>query len=611
MADNLILVTVKSKTIGSDNIYRDNNVKPSNVIIYDTPQQQAVDILNLATPIRFNTSTGLTYFSVRDNASTQKENRNIGIVYYQCTDNITTLAAGSADLVSLMVVKRRLETIANEVMLFQTSKIIGVIDVDGSNSRFQYLEDGDPNLVMYEVTQTPAQIVAAGISPIFNMNGYEYYVNDIVGNDATAEPGNPILPWATFDAAMIAAKLNINGVATIIVTGDRNSASNNAFAPYVNIEIRAAASLTITSYTASSSGDQVIFGEGYLILGAPMLLNTTFSGNIKVDVYNVSISDTSTGGFINQSTSSGSVDVTCGRFHTQCQATSYVVTGTTDKGSFIVKNNYIDQSFPASSGNTPNYGFVLINPGSLVAGDKYFTFYIAGGNSFASNEGVICLSAIDSTYNIKANINIDYDGSKTYPALNAILVCYNCTGGKITLKGTQNIITQGRNAIILNSAVTVYDYSNAYQINNINNFIILAGGTSYYTLYGKKLVGTHTSAINLGTTFTASNATNDFGTPTATAGTDTLHFKGGLKCTYTNTTAIGILVGGGNPNLVIDGGTVEMVNSNTLNDAISAATAQNIKVLGTGFVRGAVNSNITNTITGTNIIQDIGVTANI
>lgn len=607
MADNLILVTVKSKTIGSDNIYRDNNIKPSNIVTYSTPQQQAVDILNLATPIRYNPNTGLTYFSVRDNASTQKENRNVGIVYYTCTDSIATLAAGSADLVALTVVKRRLEVIASEIMLFQTSKIIGVIDVDGSNSRFQYLEDGDPNLVMYEVTQTPAQIVSAGISPIFNMNGWEFYVNDLVGNDATAEAGNPLLPWATFDAAM--TKATTYGQGTIIVTGDRIGSLANAFSPNINIEIRPAAQLYLTSYTASGSGNQVISGGGFLQINTTMLADSTFNGNITIDVWNIGIGQGNTGDtFINASTNNGVISIECDYLNNVSHHKLYTITGTTNEGKLIVKSKYTDS---VGGGSGPYISAFYINPSALIVGDKYFNFYIASGKSLASNEGVLTLSAIDSTYNINAELNLDYDGSQGSPGLNAILSCYNCTGGKIILKGTQNIITQGRNAIILNSAVTIYDYSNAYQINNINNFIILAGGTSYYTLYGKKLVGTHASAINVGLTFTSTNATVDFGTPTATAGTDTLHFKGGLKCTYTNTSAIGVLVGGGNPNLVIDGGTIEMVNSNTLNYAISAATAQNIKVLGTGFVRGAVNSNITNTITGTNIIQDAGVTANI
>jgi hypothetical protein len=53
-----------------------------------------------------------------------------------------------------------------------------------------------------------------------------------------------------------------------------------------------------------------------------------------------------------------------------------------------------------------------------------------------------------------------------------------------------------------------------------------------------------------------------------------------------------------------------MVNSNTTNDAIHAGSAQNYKILGTGFTRGVVNSNLTNTITGTNIVTDPGVKVN-
>jgi hypothetical protein len=111
--------------------------------------------------------------------------------------------------------------------------------------------------------------------------------------------------------------------------------------------------------------------------------------------------------------------------------------------------------------------------------------------------------------------------------------------------------------------------------------------------------------VILGGTFTSTSPTVDFGSVTGTAGTDTLHFKGGLKCTWLNNSAVGIAILNANPNLVIDGGTIEMVQSNTATSSIKGTT-QNMKVLGTGFVRGAVTG-MTNTITGTNIIQDAGV----
>ena len=185
--------------------------------------------------------------------------------------------------------------------------------------------------------------------------------------------------------------------------------------------------------------------------------------------------------------------------------------------------------------------------------------------------------------------------------------------GVITLKGINTIQSAGRHALILNSTITVFDYSNTYQQGtNIQEIATITGGACYYTLYGKHLSLTHTSGIFLGSAFTAANATQDFGTPTISAGgTDTLQFKGGLKCTYANNAAVGITVAGANPNLVIDGGSIEMTNSSSSNVAIYAAAATNMKVLGTGFTRGTVSVNLTNTITGTNIISDAGVVVNI
>lgn len=613
MADNLILVTVKTKTIGSDNIYRDNNIKPSNIVTYPMPQQQVVDILNLTTPIRYNTSNATTYFGVRDNASPQKENRNVGICYYTCTDTITTLANQSSGLVSLTVVKRRLEVIASEIMLFQTSKIIGTVDVDSvtGNSRFQYLEDGDPNLVMYEVTQTPAQIAASGINPVFSMNGYELYVNDIVGNDATAEFGNPLLPWATFDGAMTAAINATYFNVTIIITGGEQVPNNNAFHPNVNIEIRPAAELLINNYLASGSGNQSITGGGLLQLNAAILADSTYSGNIDINVLNIGVGGASAGGFINQSTFGGVIDVTCDYFLNACIGKTYSVTGTSNSGSLIINKKLFDGSFPGSTGHDAVISVFYINPSALITGDKFFKVKIEGGNSFASNEGVVCLANIDSTYNVDADINLDYNGSKNSPGLNAILSCYNCVGGVVNLRGTQYIITQGRCAVLVNSTISVYDYSNTYYTtSNPNPMIHLAGGVSLYTLYGKKFSNCISTlgSIVMGATFTSSSTTVDFGNVTGTAGIDTLHFKGGLKCTWLNNSAVGIAVLNANPNLVIDGGTIEMVQGNTATSSIKGTT-QNMKVLGTGFVRGAVTG-MTNTITGTNIIQDIGVTVN-
>lgn len=598
---NLILLNVSKRTVGSVGILN-GGINTNNVFTYSPTQQFALDILNLATPIRSNPD-GTTYFSTRNNASQQIDNRNVGITSWNCTDTLTTLASWSQDLIALTVVRRGIATINSEIMLFQTSKIIEVADIDGKTgyTRFEYTEDGEASLVTYEVTQTPAQLVTAGVSPVFNSDGYELYVNDIHGNDATAEFGNPLLPWATFDAAFAAAVTHAT-VANIIITGGTQTSTVNFAAHNINIEIKSDAILQFTTYSMTGVRNQIISGKGTLIANGQMLFVAAFAGVVTIDVGTFSAA--AAHGVLNQSTANGLAHVTCDYsiMGTACNYL-YAVTGTTNGGSFKTNIQHFDNTTGANRVNT-----FFINPSALVGGQKFFKFYIANGTSNSSNEGILCLSAIDGTYNIDAELNVVYLGNVGSPGLNAVLACISCTGGVVTLKGNQYIATNGKCAIILNSAVTVYDYSNTYHTTaTTESILILAGGTSLYTYYGKKLAtSTAAPAITVGATFLSASATTDFGTPTGTAGTDTLHFKGGLKNTYAANGAIGILVLT-SPNLVIDGGTIEMTNSNTLNDAISSAAPENIKVFGTGFVRGAVNANITNVITGTNIIQDAGV----
>lgn len=611
---NLISLNITKRTVGGESFIKNLFGGTKNSTSYSPAVTRGFDTKNIIGPIRNDGQN--TYFTTREWTGMETSSRIDHQISWISSDALSVIVGKSNNFVLLTVLfedEVRKVDMKSELMVFNINKMMtgmGLIpDPVNGGTIFQYIEEGNPNPIQYTVLETISQIIAQGIPPVVLMNGWEFYVNDLIGNDSTAQPGTPDMPYATFDAAMTAAKVNGQGV--IIITGDRIGNTNNAFSPFIDIEIKGEAEFILGAYVASGQGNQTIYGKGYLLLSSDMTADATFSGEIKIDVGRLSVGQSNTQAFVNNTTTTGSIDVSCDYFHTAAPSVVYSVTGTAPKGSFIVRNQYVDGSWPGSGGNTPCIGTILINPTTTSVGNKYFTFKIAGGNNFSSNEGIICLSNTDSTYFVDADITIDFDGSKGAPALNAVLVCDGCTGGRILLKGTHNLITQGRCAIVLNSAVNVLDYSTTINKNlNPNPIIQLSGGTSTYTMYGKKLANNNTSSgsIQMGVTFTASSPTQDLGTPTGTAGTDTLHFKGAMKCTWANNSAVGVGVANGNPNLIMDGGVIEMVQSDTLCSSIKG-TAQNMKVYNSGYVRGAITG-MTNTITGgANIIDDAGVIA--
>jgi hypothetical protein len=606
---NIVSINVTSRSVGQEGFIQNFFFGTKNAYNYSPAVVRGFDTGDFVGPITNNGS--ITAFTTRDQSNIDNQSRKDYHIDWTTSDTLAAIQAQSSDLIILTGLFRdeiRQVPLNSQKMIFDVNKMVTgsalIPDPVSGGTIFNYVEEGNNLPMQYTVAETIAYI-AANSAPIpHSFNGYEYYVNDIIGNDSTAQAGDPLSPWLTFDAAMAAAALNINGVATVIVTGDINTSTVNAFVPYVNIEVRAAAKLYISNYTASGNGDQIIFGEGLIQFSNTngLYADATYTGKITVDIGTFVANNTY--GSLNASTVPGVIFISCDYsvMSTTCKYL-YAVTGTAKAGGFETRVNHLDNS-------TQRVSTFFLNPGSLTAGNKYFIFYLARGKSFSSNEGLLTIANTDNTYYINAEFYMEYNGNNGSPGLNALLSCWNCTGGNITLKGTNLLLTQARHAIILNSAVTVYDYSNSYQQSaNMVPTYEIGGGTSLYTVYGKHLSLSQTSGINLGVGFTSTSATTDFGTPiVAAGGTDTLHFKGSLKCTYANNAVIGITVGGTNPNLVLDGGIIEMTNSNTPNKSLYASGATNMKVLGQTLVRGDI-SGLTNIVTGTNIIQDTNVVA--
>lgn len=611
---NIISLNITSRTSGGQALVQNLFPGTKNSTVYSPAVVRGFDTHDIISTIRNNGTN--SYFTTREWTRMDISSRINEQIIWSASDSLASIASKSNNFVLLTVLFRdavRQVNMKSEQIIFVINKMMtgsGLVpDPVSGGTIFEYVEEGDPNPMQYTVVETIAQIIAqggGGVTPS-TMNGYELYVNDIVGNDTTAQFGNPLLPWATFDAAMTAAQSKSVST-TIIITGGTQNPANNIIYNNVNVYIDPSATLNVAAFLAIDSIVTNIYGKGTLIINVPSTgayADGTFFGKVNIDVGTIIIN--SSNGFVNAGQDNGYFNVVCDYsiMNANCNYMySHIGTG---NSCFKTSIFHFDNSNQAMC-------TFYVNPVGSTSNPKTIDFYIARGHSFSSNQGFLCVSNTDSTYIINSYFDLYYDGNQASPGLNAIISVINCTGGTLNLNGTNNLVhgnsTQCSLAIILNSIININDYSITYQTTGIGGPIIkLTGGNSIYTLYGKKKSGTTTNAITLGSTFTSANATTNFGTPTGTAGTDTLHFKGGLKCTYANNSAVGILVANANPNLIIDGGTIEMVNSNTTNNAIQGSI-QNMKVLGTGFTRGAI-SGMTNTISGTNIITDPGVTVNI
>lgn len=583
---NLILINATKRT------------SSSKVENFSSAKQFALDINQIISPIRFSVGSAESYFTTRELAGMQPSSRSLAQISFRTSDTLTTLAAQSDGLVTLTVVTRRGVDMKSENMVFVTAKIKEALTIVATGTRFYYMEDGDPDGVEYIVSQTPAAIVTSGTSPVFNMHGRDLYVNDLQGNNATAEKGNQLLPWLTVTAALAAA---VAGDTVVILEGAFTVA--NAYVAGVNIEVRTNATLTITAYSASGVGNQTIYGGGNITTtGANgFLMNTTFNGTIKVDVGTWLMSGASGGN--NLSINGAVFDLTA----------DYVTIDTTCSRVFKCLGNgtfnwriKIKQT-DNSTGNANNF---LINATNANTSFKAFDIKIANGTSKASNGGFLLLNATDNTYVINLDCTLAYDGSAGSPCFNSIIAARNCiTGTQVNLNGSY-YLASGRQVISVNSLVRIHDRSICFSLNtNTSSVIVLAGGASIYDYYGGKKTYSTAESINIGT-FAGVNNNADFGAITATGGTDILNFKGALKCAYLNILACGILVTAGATGLIIDGGTIEMVNG-VSNKAINAASPENILVYGTGFTNGLISGNITNVVAGTNIISDPNVVANV
>ena len=423
---NIVSVNIASRSVGQEGFIKNFLFGTKNAYNYSPAVVRGFDTNDFVGPIINNGS--VTSFTTRDQSNSDNQSRKDYHIDWTSADTLATIQAQSSDLIILTGLFRdevRQVPLNSQKMIFDVNKMVTgaalIPDPVSGGTIFNYVEEGNNLPMQYTVAETIAYIAASTAPTPHAFAGYELYVNDIEGNDSTAQFGDPLSPWKTFDAAMTAAQTKAFST-NIIITGGTQISVNNAFYGGVHITIQPDASLQITNYSATGSGNQNITGKGSLFVNSTTGINalTGFSGQININIG--TFTAISTYGVLNASTSLGIVNVYCdySQMNANCKYL-YAITGTSKIGNWRTNFYHNDVS-------TQNITTFFINPSSLITGNKVFNFYIYAGVSVSANEGLLCVANVDSTYNVNAEFYVQYTGNASNTALNALLVAWNCTG---------------------------------------------------------------------------------------------------------------------------------------------------------------------------------------
>lgn len=137
--------------------------------IFTTPKQYGFDVKDIVVPIRNNGT--VSYFTTRQLKGNTPASRVVGQTDYQVEESLADIAAKSISLVLLDVVRRR-DVAATEQYVFVVGRISeALVSADAGGTIFFYQEDGDPDLVEFEVSQTIDEIIAL-ITPVAATPGH-------------------------------------------------------------------------------------------------------------------------------------------------------------------------------------------------------------------------------------------------------------------------------------------------------------------------------------------------------------------------------------------------------------------------------------------------------
>jgi len=129
-----------------------------------------VDVASIVEPISNNGVTSTVVVKIIDNIDSKAS--GLGNDTWEVTENLAAIVALSDHLFLCDVVERRGETVSYQ-RVFYADRVVGGFSASGGVTSFYYAEDGDPNLVLYGVSQTVAQIVnqTAVSSTSWDLNG--------------------------------------------------------------------------------------------------------------------------------------------------------------------------------------------------------------------------------------------------------------------------------------------------------------------------------------------------------------------------------------------------------------------------------------------------------
>jgi hypothetical protein len=115
-----------------------------------------VDVASIVEPISNNGVTSTVVVKIIDNIDSKAS--GLGNDTWEVSENLAAIVALSDHLFLCDVVSRRGETVSYQ-RIFYADRVVGGFKAVAGVTSFYYAEDGDPNLVLYGVSQTVAQIV--------------------------------------------------------------------------------------------------------------------------------------------------------------------------------------------------------------------------------------------------------------------------------------------------------------------------------------------------------------------------------------------------------------------------------------------------------------------
>jgi len=165
------------------------------------------DVEDIVVPIR--EKSGVRYFTARQLKGNTPVSRIVGGTDYETSDSFAAIAAKSNSLLLLTVIRRRDVAVPSETYIFVAGRISESLREHPvtKHTTFFYQEDGDPDLVEYEVDETLSSIIAQNSS----INGH------IIADEGNQLPQQQILNFV--GAGVTATDNPMSGETVVTIPG--------------------------------------------------------------------------------------------------------------------------------------------------------------------------------------------------------------------------------------------------------------------------------------------------------------------------------------------------------------------------------------------------------